>query len=491
MILTSSTYCRDTIRGSALRHRTPMIMGGIVAVGAFLRFLYLGSKSPWLDEISTVMFVRLSRPEFWQVVREREANMLLYYLLLRAWIHLGNSEFVLRLPSVIFGVASLFAIYALAKESFDRRTSLLCAGLLAVNAAHVRASQWMRSYSALVLLVVLSTLLFARAIERPTRRTWTLYVLLAGVAVYIHFMAGLLIAAQWLALLFVPRSRLPVRWMGAAALALAAVASPAALYVATHNVGQLNWVANPRPLELYHLAVFLAAGGGKAVGAILAVIFAILIAACFRDWQRRSSDARLRCRYSLLFATLLFPPLASFALSFWKPIFFYRYLIVSLPALLVLAGRGLALLPGRWLAALTPAILGLSLAAVAISYRPEEDWKGACTYLLTNARDGDVVLFSGRGRDPLDYYGWRLYGGHGGPQLKSTGYPSAGHAGKIYAYFFHRVWYLQFPSFVTDETVRQVESNLAEAYPVRRESKFKAITVTLYETGDAATSSSH
>jgi mannosyltransferase len=464
-----------------IRRRTCLALAGILGLGTLLRFLYLGSKSPWLDEISSVMFARLNGPEFWQVVREREANMLLYYLLLRGWIHLGNSEFVLRLPSVALGVAALLAIYVLGKEFFDRPTGLACAALLAVNAAHVRASQWIRSYSAVVLLVVLSILLFARGVERPTWRTWTLYVATAALAVYSHFMAGLLIAAQWLALCFAP-PKLPWRHLAAAGLALAMLAAPAAVYVFTHNVGQLNWVANPRPVELYHLAVFLAAGGGKAIGAMLAVIFAGLIALSAREFRSHGDNPATRWRYALLLASLLFPPLASFALSFWKPIFFYRYLILSLPALVVLAARGLWLLPGKWLGAAIPVIVGLSLAAVAISYRPEEDWKGACTYLLTQARNGDVVLFGGRGRDPLEYYRWRLYGDGGGPRLQSTGYPSAGHRGKIYAYFYHRVWYLHFPSFVTDPTIRQVEANLAEAYPIRRESKFKAITVTLYET---------
>jgi mannosyltransferase len=478
-----SLRTHDASAHSRLNHASVAIVAAVAALGTLLRLIDLGSKSPWLDEISTVMFVRLNWPAFWQLVREREANMLVYYLALRAWIHLGNSEFMLRLPSVIFGVATLPAIYILGKELFDRPTGVLAALLLAVNAAHVRASQWMRSYSLVLLLIVLSTLLFVRAVERPRRSTWALYTVVATAAIYNHFMAGLLVAAQWLTLLFLPSRFWPRRHLAAVAGALALLAGPAGAYILTRNVGQLNWVANPRPIELYHLAVFWAAGGGKVLGALLLAAFVGVIAVTAREFRTLAADDRWRWHYACLFTCVAFPPAVSFLLSFWKPIFFYRYLIICLPACLLLVARGLTLLSPRWLIASGTVIVALSVTAVALSYRPEEDWKGACTYLLTHARDGDVVLFSGRGADPLEYYRWRIYGEAAGPRLRTTGYPGSGQQGKIYAYFFHRVWYVHFPSFVTDAKIREVESHLAEAYPVHHESKFKAIGVTLYETG--------
>jgi len=470
--------CDDA--SASLRRFTPLLLATIVALATVLRLLYLGSKSPWLDEISSVTFARLNWPAFWQLMREREANMLLYYLVLRGWMHVGNSEFVLRLPSVVAGVATVPAIYVLGREFFGRRTGLFCAALLAVNAAHTRASQWMRSYSVLVLLIVVSMLLFARGVERPTRRTWGLYVVVTALALYFHFMAGLLIAAQWLSLVFLPRRRWPIRHLVIAGITLLTLAAPAAIYVATRNVGQLNWVANPRPIEFYHFAMFFAGGGGKVVGALLLAISIALMVIAARQAYGTAAQSR-EWSFLFLFVCLAFPPLASFLLSFWKPIFFYRYLIISLPAFILLVGRGFSLLRTRWLLPLVPVILGLSLAAVAISYRPEEDWKRACTYLLTHAQNNDVVLYSGRGSEPLEYYRWRLFGDSGGPRLRSTGYPSAGARGKLYAYYFHRVWYLHFPSFVTDPKIQEVQSNLGEAFPVRHESKFKAITVTLYE----------
>ena len=456
----------------------------ILLLGLVLRLLYLGEKSLWLDEISSVTFARLDWHNFWNLMLARESNMVFYYLLLRGWIHLGESELVLRLLSVIFGVATIGAIYVFAKDFFGRQTALLAALLLAVNGAHVRASQWIRSYSLLLLLIVLSSILLARGLQRPTRRIWILYGLVTVLAVYSHFMVGLLIAAQWISLLFLPRRCIPRKQVSTAIAAVTLFSLPAAIFVVSRNVGQLNWVANPRPLELYHTAIFLAAGGGKAVGNIFLVICVIGCALSTQEFRRiwsASPHSFLSWRYAFLFTCLFFPVLFSFLLSYWKPVFFYRYLIVSLPAFLALVARGFDLMPRRWLRALLPVAVGLSLAAVFISYRPEEDWKGACGYLLQNTRPGDATIFNGQGRLPLEYYGRRFYGEKGGPAVIFAGYPAAGSAGAGYGRLYPRVWFVYFPDFVSDANIRTLQSNLASIYSLRTERKFKAIKVTLYE----------
>ena len=48
-----------------------------------------------------------------------EVNMVLYYLLLRIWIHLGVSEFVIRLFSVCAAVATIRILYLIACDYSD------------------------------------------------------------------------------------------------------------------------------------------------------------------------------------------------------------------------------------------------------------------------------------------------------------------------------------------------------------------------------------
>ena len=86
-----------------------------------------------------------------------QGNMTLYYFLLRAWIHLGDSEFVVRSLSVLFGVLTIPAVYFLAARLFDRPTGLTSAALLSVHSFHIHWSQETRAYTLLTLLLVLAT----------------------------------------------------------------------------------------------------------------------------------------------------------------------------------------------------------------------------------------------------------------------------------------------------------------------------------------------
>src|SRR5580704_7434762 len=70
----------------------------ITLAAAILRFHGIAAKSFWLDEGISVGIARLPWSQFWDVLRHREANMALYYLLLRFWMALdflttaGGSE---------------------------------------------------------------------------------------------------------------------------------------------------------------------------------------------------------------------------------------------------------------------------------------------------------------------------------------------------------------------------------------------------------------
>ncbi|MFZ0537475.1 MAG: glycosyltransferase family 39 protein, partial [Candidatus Sulfotelmatobacter sp.] len=128
----------------------------------------------------------------------REANMSLYYLLLRGWLHLGSSPFFIRSLSVIISLVTLPAIFWLASKLFDRRTGLLAVALMSFNAFHIRYAQEARSYSLFVLLAILSSGFFVAALQEPSRGNRAGYGLASVLAVYAHLYALLLLAAQWL-----------------------------------------------------------------------------------------------------------------------------------------------------------------------------------------------------------------------------------------------------------------------------------------------------
>jgi hypothetical protein len=64
--------------------------------GALLRFHALAAKTFWFDEGVSVGIAGLDWYNFVRILWRREANMSLYYLLLRPWLHFGNSESFVR-----------------------------------------------------------------------------------------------------------------------------------------------------------------------------------------------------------------------------------------------------------------------------------------------------------------------------------------------------------------------------------------------------------
>ena len=86
-----------------------------------------------------------------------------YYLLLRGWLHLGDSVAWIRGLSVIFAVAAIPAIFLLGRKMLGTSFGLISALLLSVNAFQVRYAQEARSYSLLVLLLIVSSYFFVSA----------------------------------------------------------------------------------------------------------------------------------------------------------------------------------------------------------------------------------------------------------------------------------------------------------------------------------------
>src|SRR5882724_11633522 len=79
----------------------------LFGVGTAVRVLFLARKPFWFDETFSVEVARLDWRNFLHLLWWREANMSLYYVLLRVWLHLGQSEFFVRSLSVVIAVATL------------------------------------------------------------------------------------------------------------------------------------------------------------------------------------------------------------------------------------------------------------------------------------------------------------------------------------------------------------------------------------------------
>jgi mannosyltransferase len=471
----------------------------LVVAAASLRFLFLVQKPFWFDECFSVEVARLSWHDFGRLLWRREANMSLYYLMLRGWLHFGSSPFFIRSLSVIFSVASLLAVFWLASKLFDRRVGLIAVALLSCNAYSVRYAQEARSYSLFVLLAALSSGFFVAAFREPSLRDRVGYVLASILAVYAHLYTLLLLGAQFLSLRRTAASRIFRKawiWIAIASL-------PLVVFAAKTGAGPIRWIQRPGLHDLLDFGESLSGNDGVVLlllyaAACLAAIVPLKGKAQFFRGEARWEVWRLR----FLLIWLILPATFTVMLSMARPIFLGRYFIFCLPALVILAAAGLASLRSKMLlGAGLAAMLLLSLQGTFSYYDHdfdlERDGSGAATdYILDHAQAGDAILFHiAETRVPYEFFkSIRGAGPSGGPEII---YPRHGErldyrdfTGKpteeliqTLAGRYSRVWVVLMSNGDPghpDATTLRLNSVLGNSFPRVEDSWFPKIEVRLY-----------
>jgi uncharacterized membrane protein len=103
-----------------------------------------------------------------------------------------------------------------------------------------------RTYALVTLVVVVATALFVRALDHPSRTNWVLYGVAASFAIYCHYYAGFVVAAQFLSIPFAPK-RPPVGRVLEAGSTLVILSWTALHFTATADRGNLIWIPEPSP----------------------------------------------------------------------------------------------------------------------------------------------------------------------------------------------------------------------------------------------------
>jgi len=375
----------------------------LLAASIALRVFHLPRKPFWFDECFSVELARIDWRNFLHLLWWREANMSLYYVLLRIWLHFGQSPSFIRGLSVAAAVATVPALYWLGRMLYDGRVALFASALLTINAFHIRYSQEARSYALLVLLSTLSSGFLTARLRRPSRGNWRGYVIASVLAVYAHFYALLLLAAHMLVVrrFGVHGIEAPADGRGAtlrkAWIWIGAAVSPLIVFVAKTGGGPIRWIQRPGLHDLLTFGKHFAGGNVWLLLAMIAAATAAVAPLGRRLLERNQPWEIWRCQFLLLW--LLFPIGLTVVLSFVRPVFVPRYMSFCLPAFLLLAAAGVARLRWRWLSAATLALLLLlgwqgALFVYEHDYDDERDAAGAATnFVLDHARPGDGIIF--------------------------------------------------------------------------------------------------
>ena len=169
----------------------------IVVVGAALRISQL-DQSLFGDELWS--YVGATQSSLGNVIdwvrSDQEITPPLFTVL--AWISAkaGDPTVLIRLPSLLAGIAVIPLIYALGLRTVGRRAAYIAATLAALSPYLAFSSIEARGYSLALALVAASTLSLLIAIDRGRWGWWAAYAGLSCAAMYTHYTAVYVLLAQ-------------------------------------------------------------------------------------------------------------------------------------------------------------------------------------------------------------------------------------------------------------------------------------------------------
>jgi len=167
-------------------------------VGLGLRLYHLTAQPFWVDEIGVWWAsVQSTLGEALGVAKGHVMAMPLHYAQVWLAARLGLSGEGLRLPDALWGTASLYLGYRLARRYADRRTALLTIWLLALSPTLIMYSQELRFYAALVFFYLAVILAGLNALQTGRTRAWLCFYLVGIIGLLFHIYTILGLGVVW------------------------------------------------------------------------------------------------------------------------------------------------------------------------------------------------------------------------------------------------------------------------------------------------------
>jgi len=355
----------------------------ILLLGLFLRLINL-NQSLWLDEAfqfkSTYYF---SLKDLLTVYLPGDFNPPLSYLINFGFGKVfGYSEIALRLPSVIFGVLTIWLVYKISQRK------IWPALLLATSGLHIYYSQEARMYS-LAALAVTASFWFL------LKKRWLGYMIFSLAALYSHYLTVFIFPAQLLLIKKKEIKKLILAWSGVVLGFLPWLPIFLQQLAAGQTASRTNWSNVVGGLSLKALLLIpikfligrIAIDNNLIFGLVMALPLLVTGWLLFRGIRRNK-----------FFSVWLFVPfLLIVLLSIKLPVLAYFRLLFLLPPFYLLIA---AVAPKKWLVG----FLCLNLiSSVIYLFNPtfhREDWRG----LVNTIDKKQPVVILPAVNAPLKYY---------------------------------------------------------------------------------------
>jgi hypothetical protein len=177
-------------------------------IALILRSINLNSDL-WVDEVLTLLdYVRQPIGHILTSFPNQNQHMF-YSVLARISFNIfGESAWAVRLPSVLFGIGSIWAAFLLGKRLLGKNEAILVSILMTVSYHHIWFSQNARGYMGLLFFTLLVTFFWFEALEKNKWFWWLAYSASIILGMWIHMTMAFIVATHgivYLLLLLFPK----------------------------------------------------------------------------------------------------------------------------------------------------------------------------------------------------------------------------------------------------------------------------------------------
>src|SRR3989344_5210371 len=388
-----------------------------ILIGGLLLRSFSLNQSLWLDEAINVLATQnFSLIGMITEYAKADFHPPLYFIIIWVWTRLfGIGEIAVRIPSVIFGILTIYLVYLLGKKIHSKNLGLFSAILLAINPLHIYYSQEARMYALAALAVSINIYLWVKLIkeEKVNKFILVLSNLLVFSSDYVLY---LIFPAQLIFLLMYKRKLVKI-WITSFLIAILLGIWWLPIFLKQLSVG----FAASANLPTWKLLV-----GGFDIKAIpltfvkfiigrisladkfLYTLLLLPVCSLFLFLILRGIKFTRGIERNLLILWISFPIVLGSLISFVVPLYSYFRLIFTLPLFLLLIALGIISFQNRSRYVMLGAVLAIELCCSLIylfnsSYH-REDWKGMTNYLKSVNQNSMVLLESSGTLPPFDYY---------------------------------------------------------------------------------------
>jgi len=463
----------------------------IIFIAIFLRIYSLGSESIWTDEAFTVIFSNSLKNICEGIVEE--AHPPFYYIIMCFVLKMGDSEFISRLPSAIFGILTALLTCKLAWGSSKNLQEVIFVALLTgISASAIQISQMARMYSLECLLVLLCAYFLQESFRKDKIIYPAGYVISSTLLLYTHYTGFIfLFSVKIYYFIFWKETKKYIKKWIICQIAIALLFAPwLPVMFKQSSAGYGELLPTPDLKLTGDTLIHLIYGGLFSINPGFYVLILAPPFIIFYLGAGRNFNGRGRLEQFLPVVLFLLPLLLTLMISIFshKKIFSSKHFFYSLPFFYIVLARGMEYInKKRKLLALTVLFLLLSFNLYSIYNRKFEekfqnpDWRQGVKEMELLSQEGDLILV----QDAFQAFAFKYYYKGDLPAF-TVGKDNVPYDLHGMAASYRRIWLFRCQAWHSDpeglvEKWLQENCTIKEHFTYFRIDRASLLTLTLYE----------